>query len=377
MKVALVHDDFMQWGGAERVVAAMMELYPAAPVYTLAYRDEVLPAGFDKNRLRTTFFQKTLFRRLLNQLFFLHTIAFERLNLNEYDVVISSSTRFAKSVITQPQTKHIAYINSPPRFLWPVSEGFGPRHYIDNFVSKTFILFRPFIWLFLRPILTILRMHDFSAAQRIDYLIGNSKNVANRIKKFYRRDADVIYPFAELARFINEPLSGSGTGEYFLVISRLASHKRVDLAIAACTSLGLSLKIIGAGPERESLEKAAGESIEFLGYLSDDEVVTYLKDCRAFIYPQEEDFGITALEAQALGKPVIAFNKGGAIETVEDGKTGIFFEAQTVDALCEALRNFEQHQFDNAYIREHAKKFSKERFEKELSKFVLEVGEQQ
>lgn len=377
MKVALVHDDFMQWGGAERVVAAMMELYPEAPVYTLAYCDEALPAGFDKSRLRTTFFQKTLFRRLLNQLFFLHPIAFERLNLNEYDIVISSSTRFAKSVITQPQTKHIAYINSPPRFLWPVSKGFGPRQYIDNFVSKTFILFRPFIWLFLRPKLTILRMHDFSAAQRIDYLIGNSKNVANRIKKFYRRDANVIYPFVELARFINEPLSESGTGEYFLVISRLASHKRVDLAVAACTSLGLPLKVVGAGPERESLEKAAGERVEFLGYLSDDEVVTYLKGCRAFIYPQEEDFGITALEAQALGKPVIAFNKGGAVETVEDSKTGLFFEKQAVDALTDALRQFENMLFDPIYIREHAKLFSRERFEKELSEFVLEVGKQQ
>lgn len=373
MKIALVHDDFMQWGGAERVVAAMMELYPDAPVYTLAYRDTVLPAGFDTSRLRTAFFQKMLFRRFLNQLFLLHPIAFERFNLNEYDVVISSSTRFAKSVITQPQTTHIAYINSPPRFLWPVSEGFGPRQYVNNFVSKTFILFRPLIRVLLPPILTILRMHDFSTVQRIDYLIGNSKNVASRIQKFYRRNARVIYPFADLSRFLSVPLS-DGQDEYFLVVSRLSSHKRVDLAVTACTSLNLPLKVIGTGPERENLEKTAGGNIEFLGYLSDEEVVSHLKNCRAFIYPQEEDFGITAIEAQALGKPVIAFNKGGAMETVENGKTGLFFEEQTVDALCKALENFEQYTFDSTYIREHAKEFSKDRFERELSAFVSEVG---
>lgn len=373
MKIALVHDDFMQWGGAERVVHAMMELYPDAPVYTLAYQDTVLPEEFDTRRLRTTFFQKRFFKRFFNILFFLHPIVFERFNLNEYDVVISSSTRFAKSVITQPHTKHIAYINSPPRFLWPVSQGFGPRHYIDNFVSKTLFLFRPFIWLFLRPKLTVLRMHDFSAVQRIDYLIGNSQNVVNRINKFYRKDASVIYPFADLSRFLSVPISEE-KGEYFLVVSRLSSHKRVDLVVEACSSLGLPLKVIGTGPEREALEKLAGDTVEFLGYRTDEEVVEYMKKCRAFMYPQEEDFGITAIEAQALGKPVIAFRKGGAMETVKEGKTGIFFDEQTIESLGEAVKIFEQQEFDHASIREHAKAFSKERFEKELSEFVLKVS---
>lgn len=370
MKVALVHDDFMQWGGAERVVEALMELFPDAPVYTLSYDTDVLPKTFPVERLRTSFLQFSTFKKLINVLFFLHPLVFERFRLNGFDVVISSSTRFAKSIITQPQTVHIAYINTPPRFLWPVTDGFGPAEYTEDSIRKSFILLRPFMKLFLHPLLTVLRMHDFAAAQRIDYLVGNSKNVAKRIRKIYRRDAAVIYPFADLQRFLDQPLVSDEQGRYFLIVSRLAAHKRVDIAVRACTNLGLPLKIIGAGPQRPYLESIAGESIEFLGFVPDEVVVEYMKNARAFIYPQEEDFGITAIEAQALGKPVIAYNEGGAQETVEQDKTGVFFAFQTEAALAEAFQRFETMTFDAAYIREHAKRFSRERFLQDIQNVV-------
>ncbi|MCA9390491.1 glycosyltransferase [candidate division WWE3 bacterium] len=370
MKIALVHDDFIQWGGAERVVEAMAEIWPEAPIFTLAYDESVLPKTFPKDRLIPSKAQSKFYvEHVYPKLFFLDPIFFEGFNFNEFDVLISSSTRFAKSIVTQPQTIHFAYINTPPRFLWPVSLGFGPSEYVKGFIKKTFFLFRPLSRVMIPPIISLLRLHDFAAAQRIDYLIGNSQNVARRIEKFYRRAADHIYPFVELDRF-EKCTKPTDHEPYYLIVSRLGEHKRVDLAIKAFNRLGWNLKIIGSGPERERLEAISGETIEFLGFVSDDDVVSYLQNCEGFIYPQEEDFGITALEAQAAGKPVIAFRAGGATETVIENKTGVFFDEQTEESLTAALKKSSTISFDPNEIMAHAQSFSREIFKANLKKYV-------
>ncbi|MBM4402706.1 MAG: glycosyltransferase [Candidatus Cloacimonetes bacterium] len=383
MNIAIVHDDFMQWGGAERLVLAMAEIWPDAPIYTAIYDESVLPKSFPKSRLVPSFLQglplsKTFYR----QLFFLHPLAFESFNFNEFDVVLSSTTRFAKSVITQPQTLHICYCNTPPRFLWMT------KNYLQ---TKNFNpLLWPFYRLILLPLLSYLRLHDQTAAQRVDFFIANSRNVAARIKKYYNREPTVIYPFVELARFahirmdtnenspsVSKPIRTKNSDYsnldklgYFLVVSRLGGHKRVDLAIEAFNKLGWQLKIVGTGPEEKKYKKMAKANIEFLGQISDEKVVYYYQNCTAFIYPQEEDFGITALEAMAAGKPVIAFKGGGALETVVPGTTGEFFYPQSTDALISVLKNFNPMKYDSTACHTQAEKFSRERFAKELKVFI-------
>lgn len=364
MRLAIIHDDFMQWGGAERLVLAMAEIWPGAPIYTAIYDEKILPKDFPKERLIPSFLQGLpLSRTLYRQLFFLHPLAFESFNFNKFDVVISSTTRFAKSIVTQPQTLHICYCNTPPRFLWM------PRVY---FATKKFNpLFWPFYRLILPPLLSYLRLHDQTAAQRVDYFIANSKNVAARIKKYYNRESAVIYPFVETARFARPRIQTDEKRietdrNYFLIVSRLGGHKRVDLAISAFNKLGWPLKIIGTGPEEKKYKKMAKSNISFLGQISDEEVVRYYQNCIALIYPQEEDFGITALEAMAAGKPVIAYKRGGVLETIVHGITGEFFYPQTVDALFTVLKNFEPEKYKPEACRGQAAKFSKERFVKEL-----------
>lgn len=389
MKLALVHDDFMQWGGAERLVLAMAGIWPDAPIYTTIYDEKVLPKNFPKNRLVPSFLQGLPLSRILyRQLFFLHPLAFESFNFNKFDVVISSTTRFAKSIVTQPQTLHICYCNTPPRFLWM------PKNYFET--KKFNPLFWPFYKLILPPLLSYLRLHDQTAAQRVDYFIANSKNVAARIKKYYNRDSTVIYPFVETARFARMRMDTNGNSPnkseysdktksiwiknsdyldsdklgYFLIVSRLGGHKRVDLAISAFNRLGWSLKIIGTGPEEKKYKKMAKENIEFLGQISDEEVIRYYENCTALIYPQEEDFGITALEAMSAGKPVIAYKRGGALETIIPGITGEFFSPQTADALIDALKNFNLVKYSFEDCHNQAVKFSKEHFVKEMKNFT-------
>lgn len=379
----------MQFGGAERLVYEMSKIWPNAPIYTACYDEKVLPVDFPKERLIPSFIQKIPFQhQLYRQLFFLHPLAFEKFNLNEFDVAISSTTRFAKSIITQPKTIHICYCNTPPRFLWFTKE------YLSN--KKFPPIFGSIYKLFLNPLFSYLRMHDYVAAQCVDHFIANSQNVAERIKKFYGRDSQIIYPFVDLARFesydVFQNLSSTETQkqpwrhfnddrsqnvsipEYCLIVSRLGGHKRVDLAVEAFNKLGWPLKIIGEGPEREKLQALARPNIEFLGNLSDEKVVEYYFNCKAFIYPQEEDFGITALEAQAAGKPVIAYRAGGALETVVEGKTGFFFDQQTAGSLIELLIKLEEsrviEKINPPDCQENAQRFSKERFVEELENLV-------
>ena len=374
MKIALVHDDLIQQGGAERLFEAMMEIWPEADVFTS------MTTWVDRN-LKTSFMQKLPFKEKLYRHYFpLYPLAFESFDFTDYDVVLSSSTRFAHGVITRPETLHICYMNTPPRMFWE------PQTYFENFPY-------PFKSL-LNPFLSYLRLWDYAAAQRVDYFVANAKTPQARIKKYYGRDSHVIYPFVDLERFSKNSnlktqisksaslapfgraqLKSQNYEDYYLIVSRLTSWKKIDIAIEACNQLKVSLKIIGEGPDFQRLKKLAGPTVELLGRLTDEEVVGYYQNCRALIFPQKEDFGITPLEAQAAGRPVIAYGSGGALETVTGGKTGEFFHPQTAGALTTVLKKFDPKRYQRETCRQQVEKFSKKYFQQELKGFVERVYE--
>lgn len=395
MKAALVHDFLNQYGGAERVLEAIHELYPYSTVYTSLYDPNKLPLRMRRWDVRSFKLPRFPFAKTYT---FFYPLLFENIDLSNYDLVISSSANFAKGVLTKPKTLHISYIHTPPRFLY---------HYPTEVNRRK-------IW-FLKPILmpfdNLLRSWDYSAAQRPDFLITNSKETAKRIKKFYGREATVIYPPVGLeAAYFQASAEKEGSaqgvgsyfrasrenkmqnsyserseeegserseGSYFLIVSRLAAYKRIDLAIKATNQLRIPLKIAGTGREERRLKRMAGPTVEFLGVVSDEKLPELYRNCQAFIFPGADDFGITPVEAMFFGKPVIALGKGGALETVVEGKTGKFFEQETVDALVGALESFDPSKYKAKDCIAQAKKFSKERFQKEFKKFVkekLELG---
>jgi len=345
-RVALVHDYLAQAGGAERVVVALHQAFPDAPVFTSLYDpDATLPAFRDMD-VRTSFLQRVPFLKTARFHKFalpLYPQAFERFDLSGYDVVLSNTTGFAKGVITGPQTCHVCYCHTPARFAWRYAEyveqaGFGRA-----------------ARLLLPLVVGRLRRWDYHVAQkRVDYFLANSHNIARRVEKFYERHADVLYPPVETGRFHVEP---NPRADYFLVVSRLLAYKRVDLAIEAMTRLGLPLKVVGGGPDAQRLKSLAGPTVEFLGRRSDEEVADLLANCRAFLFPGEEDFGIAPLEAMASGRPVLAFGAGGALETVVDGETGLFFSEPTPESLTEAVRRLDGLCVRPDRIRAHAETF--------------------
>jgi glycosyltransferase involved in cell wall biosynthesis len=350
MKVAIVHDDLVQWGGAERVLLAISESFPTAPIFTSVFdkSNPMLSEAFGSKKVITSFMQnipgwKNLYKIMLP----LYPIAFEQFDFSDYDLVISQTTRFAKSVITKPTTKHICYCHTPPRFLW-------------NFSSeKTSI--------FLKPYLNFLRVYDQISSKRVDEFLAGSKNAKKRIKKIYGQECKVLQPFVD-EKFFDK--KGTFDGGYFLIISRLNSYKRVDLAVNVFSKNGKPLKIIGKGPAQGNLKFKAQKNVEFLESVSESTLLNLIAGCRALVITAEEDFGMTALEAQAMGKPVIAYGVGGALETVIEGKTGVFFSKQTEESLSEAIEKFEKLELKGDNCIENAKRFSKVIFQKNLLSFV-------
>lgn len=359
MKIALVHDWLPTMGGAERVLSNFVELYPDAPIYTLICNHSKMEEPIKSSKIITSYLQKK--NKECNnhrKLFPFMPTAIESFDLNEFDLVISSSSCVAKGVITNPNAIHICYCHSPMRYAWEFS-----YEYAGKMTGKSKIVKK-----LLNYFLTFMRVWDYSSAARVDYFIANSENVARRIKKHYKRDAVVIPPPVRCSLFnISDE-----DGDFFLVVSRFQEYKRVDIAIEACNRLGVKLKIVGDGPEAKRLKAMAGPNVEFLGRASDDEVKKLYAQCRAFLFPGEEDFGITPLEAMASGRPVIAFGKGGALETVVENKTGVFFYEQTADSLVEAIKKFEKMSFDKNELREHAKLFDEEVFKERIKAFVEE-----
>ena len=357
MKVALVHDYLNQMGGAERVVLAFHELFPEAPLYTSIYDPRRVDAAFQQIDIRTSFMQRLPFVKKHHQPFLpLYPFAMERLDLRGYDLILSSSSAFGKGVITKPGTMHICYCHTPMRWCWNYDE-YVEREQLGKLARGVL----PFL-------ITWLRVWDQTTAMRVDHFIANSPAVADRIQKYYRREAVVIPPPVDASRFLFDPTTQPE--DYFLVVSRFMPYKRIDLAIQACNRLQLPLVIIGSGRDQQRLQQMAGPTIRFLGRLSDAEVLHYYAHCRALILPGEEDFGITPLEAQASGRPVVAYSAGGALASVIDGVTGTFFQEQTVESLAATLAAFDETRYDPQIIRDHALEFDKPRFHRRILQFI-------
>jgi glycosyltransferase involved in cell wall biosynthesis len=357
MKVALVHDYLNQMGGAERVVLALHEMFPDAPIYTSIYDPKRVDIAFQSIDIRTSFMQRFPLVKKHHQPYLpFYPFAMERLDLRGFDLVLSSSSAFAKGIITRPETIHICYCHTPMRWCWNYDEyvereqlGRIPRIILPFFISG-------------------LRVWDQTSSMRVDHFIANSPVVADRILKYYRRDAVVIPPPVEVSRFTFDPTTRPE--DYFLIVSRFMPYKRIDLAIEACNLLQLPLVIIGSGRDENRLKCLAGPSIRFTGRLSDQEVLQYYAHCRALILPGEEDFGITPLEAQASGRPVIAYAAGGALASVINNVTGTFFHKQTVESLVEVLESFDEQKFDPQTIYNHALEFDKPRFHRRILQYI-------
>lgn len=357
-KVAIVHDWLTNQGGGERVVWALHQAYPEAPIYTSVFDPEALPQfkGLD---VRTSFLQNWPLAKTKHQLFpTLRTMAFESFDLSDYDVVISSSSAEAKGVITKPGTLHVCYCHTPTRYYW--------SDYAQYRRNTGFGILSPLVRLAMPLVVRRMRMWDFAAAQRVDKFIANSEYVKARIEKYYRQPAEVVNPPIDTSRF--SVYEGKRDG--FVVVSRLIPYKRVDLAVQACTQLGLKLTVIGDGSELDKLKDIAGSTVHFAGRLTDEEVAEALGRAQAFLFTAEEDFGLTPLEAMACGTPVIAYGKGGATETVVAGKTGEFFAEQTVQSLVAVLRDFDASKYRSAEIRQHAEGFDQAVFIKKIHKFI-------
>lgn len=358
MKVALIHDHLAQDGGAERVLKALAGMFPEAPIFTLLYEKKYADKYYRQRHIETSIIQKLPGGVSHYQWYMpFMPMAVEFFDLRDYDLVISDSSSFAKGVITSSHTLHICYCHTPTRYLWS-----DTHQYINELKYNKY--FKKIISLALNYI----RMWDRLAADRVDKYIANSGFVAKRIKKYYHRESTVIYPPVETDQFKIAP----AVGDYFLIGGRLAPYKRVDIVIEACKKLGKKLKIYGNGVDLARLKKIAKgcDNIEFLGRVDDAAKAELYSHCLAFIYPQEEDFGITAVEAQASGRPVIAYRRGGATETVRDGVSGIFFNEQTVASLIQALNSFDNTKFNPEVIKQQAEQFSAERFKKKIKEFI-------
>lgn len=362
MKVALIHDFLIKNGGAERVLELLHQIYPEAPIYTLLYDPIGTKGVFSSSDYKIIQSKLAKYPKFLKKrskiLLPFFPQAIEEFDLSEYDVVISNSNSFAHGVITKPKTVHICYCHSPIRYLWDWHAEYSNENNI-NFGLLS---------LYIRKLFSRLRVWDYYSSRRVDYWISNSRNVQKRVKKYYRADSDIIYPASNLST----QSTPAKSKEYYLVLSRLSPYKKVDLAVEAFNNNGKELKIIGEGSDISRLKKISKNNIEYLGYLSNKEVEQYLKECKALIFPGEEDFGLTPIEAMSVGRPVIAFAKGGVAESVIENKTGVFFKKSDAVSLNKAINYFEnnQNKFKPEYCQERAMEFSKERFSDEFKQYV-------
>ena len=356
MRVAIVHDYLNQYGGAERVLEALHDLYPTAPVYTSIYDPEAMPALYRTWDIRTSWMQRLPgWRRHFQKYFLLYPSAFESFDLSDYDLVISSSSAYAKGIIPGAQAYHICYCHTPMRFAWRT----------HDYISREEL--GPLQRGMLPLALSYVRLWDVATTPRVDHFVANSREVAARIKRYYGRTATIIPPPVELP-----PHRPAAPGDFYLAGGRLIPYKRLDLVVRAFTALRLPLKIFGDGRDRQRLQALAGPTVEFLGQISEAQRHELFASCRAFIFPGEEDFGITPLEAMSAGRPVIAYAAGGALETVVEGVTGRFFAEQSAAAIAVAVAASQRDAYDPAAIRRHAEQFSRERFLERMRKVIEE-----
>jgi glycosyltransferase involved in cell wall biosynthesis len=367
LKVAFVHDFLNQYGGAEKVLEFMCEIFPQAPIYTIIYEKEKMHGKFKNKVIFTSFFQKLpkFFRKRFKYFLFFLPTAPESFNLREFDLVISSSGAWSKGIVTRLDTIHIAYIHSPMRFVWDYNEKYLKEERKEK-------------WGFLvRSVLSYFRLWDKLAADRPDLLIANSKYTKKRIEKYYKKDSIVIYPPVDVKNGGSTSIIDDEPPKYFLIVSRLSVYKKISKAIEAFNKLELPLLIVGEGKEEKKLKKVAGKNIKFLGWQTENELLKIFSNARAFIFPGIDDFGMAPAEAMLCGVPVIALKKGGLVEIVEEGKTGEFFESATSEVIADGVRRFIENEskYNKNYIKQSMEKYNKDRFKKEIKKFVNDAIE--
>lgn len=361
MRIAIVHDYFTQLGGAEQVASQIFNILPEADLFAAVALADSIPAGMKGASVRTSWMQRLpLMRRHYRQYFLLYPFGIEALDLSQYDLVVSSSSGYGKGVRAPRHAVHICYCHTPMRWAWNF-EQYSERESMGKAKHAA-----------LSILVRALQRWDLSASREPDHFIANSKTVAKRILKTYGRHSEVIHPPIDVQRFTPT----RDQGDYYLVLSRLVSYKRIDLAIEACNLAGKRLLIVGDGPDRARLQRLAGSTVTFAGRLSDSDVEYHAARCRALLFPGEEDFGMAPLEVASAGRPTIAFRAGGATETVVEGTTGLFFDRPTARSLAETIEEFECRSWPSAVLRRHAENFSIDTFERKFLSFLTRVGVQ-
>jgi len=367
-KVALVHDFLTGFGGAERVLEALTEMFPDAPIYTLLYDKDKIRGKFKDKIIYTSFLQKfpKFLRKRYKYLLPFLPVAPETFDLRDYDLVITSSGAWSKGIITRLNTVHIAYLHSPMRFVWDQNERYlkqQGRGRITGFFSRVF--------------LSYIRLWDKSASDRPDYLISNSKYTQKRVKKYYGRESAVIYPPVDhetrnTKHETKNPNYQLPFTDYFLVVSRLSPYKQIDKVVEAFNKLELPLVVIGEGSEKKYLENIAEKNVKILGWQSDEVINGYYANARAFLFAGVDDFGIASVEAMTRGVPVLSIRQGGIREIVEEGRTGEFFDAATPEVIADCVRRFMENEnnYDKEYIRKSVERFGEERFKKEFINYI-------
>lgn len=370
LRVAIVHFWHINRTGAERVLESIADIFPQADIFMMVMNPASIHPSLKKHKITTSFLQKFPgVRRYHRKLMPLFPLAQEQFQLDDYDLVISSEAGPAKGVLTRPSTCHICYCHTPMRYVWDMSHHYRSSAPFGRLGRALYSISSHYM-----------RLWDYASAARVDYFVASSRNSAARIRKYYRREANVIYPPVDVAAFS----PSAAREDFYLVVGRLVSYKRVDLAIAACNHLSRRLVVIGQGEQMQALRRMAGPTISFLGSQSDEVVREHYRSCRSLLFPGEEDIGLTPIEAQASGRPVIAYGRGGARETVigfeasngfhPDKSTGIFFAEQSVNAMVEAMRSFEavESQFSPSFIRAQALRFDAAEFKRQFAACVAE-----
>lgn len=361
IQIALVHDWLNQIGGAEDVLATFVQMYPKSPIYTSLYAPDIMPSVYRTWDIRTLWTDKLPSIHRHHQPYLpAYPLAWQGLALGEYDIVISNKSGFCHGF--QKQTAlHICYCLAPTRYVWQL-DAYIAREGIGKIAEMG-----------LRPLIALMRQWDYRAAQSVDHFIAISTEIQERIKTYYNRDSVIIYPPVETDRF--KPVHPDAVEDYFLIISRLIPYKRIDLAVQAATRLGVKLKIGGKGRDLDRLKRMAGDTVEFLGFVPDEALPSLMAKAKAFIFPGLEDFGITPVQSQASGRPVIAYKGGGALDTVKAGITGEFFEEMTVESLMNVMATFDSTRYDVNTMRQHALQFDSKQFAKTFNDYVQSAWE--
>lgn len=361
MKTAIVHDWLNQIGGAEDVLETLLEIYPNVPIYTSLYWRDEMPDHWRQWDIRTSFINRLPLAQKRQQLYFpLYPMAFEQFDLSDYDLVLSNKSGFCHGVITGPETLHICYCLTPTRYVWRYHQ-YAEQENLNRLVRAS-----------MAPFLVGLRQWDRLAADRVDHFIAISQTIRQRIAKIYRRESTIIYPPVDTSRFA--PLGRHE--EYYLIVGRLVPYRRIDILIEAFNQMQRPLLIAGSGRDRERLESLAGPTIEFLGRVPDEDLPELMARCRTFMWPGEEDFGISPIQAMAAGRPVIAYAAGGALETVIPGRTGALFYEQSAQAIIDAVEGFDETILNPQEISAFAAQFDTAEFKRKMQQFVSEKLEQ-